>query len=68
MTNFFTRDSHYKWAFVDGPKTSSNKSKMVDCGHIEVRKLLMYPYSMNILNFCTKFGTKMQHDHTKMPT
>jgi len=34
-----------------------NKSKMADGGHIEFRKMLIYPYWMK----CTRFGTTVQH-------
>ena len=51
------------------PMTSSNKSKMVDGGHIEFRKMLIFPYWMNFI--CTKFGTtcnttrRCSHDHRR---
>jgi len=45
----FTEDNHHEWAFVCGPTTSPNKSKLADSGHIEFRKVLTSPYWMKIL-------------------
>jgi len=42
ITKFFTGVSHCEWAFVGGPMTSPNKSKMVDGGHIELHKKCKY--------------------------
>jgi len=37
--------THHEWAFVGGPTTTTNISKMADGGHIEFRKMLISPYS-----------------------
>jgi len=41
LSEIFTGDRHHEWAFVGGPTTSSNNSKMADGGHIEFHKTLI---------------------------
>ena len=47
MTKFL-QEHPPRMGFVGGPMTSPNKSKMEDGGHIEFRKMLIFPYWMKI--------------------
>jgi len=53
---------------VGCPTTFPNKSKMADGGHIEFRNMLIVNIPVLHEHIYIKFGTKMQHGYTLMPT
>jgi len=44
----FTGDCWRERTFVSGPRTSPNKSKMVDGSHIELRKVIICLYWLKV--------------------
>jgi len=50
-----TMNSHHKWAFVGGPTSFFNNSKMADDSHIDFVKC----YYLRGASRCTTVGTEM---------